>query len=196
MKTIELSEEQIAYLTDLKSNKKKRKFLLDSIIRNLTIGKLFPKPIGERIVFENGEIKTEEYNDGSKLVGLQKLAEMDELKNEKCNVCRTFTKTEGSNKCEYCRDFIKYILETSPEFERYRPKHYEFANKKPDIISGTEEAHVKEKKEKSTSKYIEEVYELFYKFRQKANFYKDAIDIKKEKNEFIIIVNEGELPLA
>ena len=68
MKTIELTEEQIAYLIDLKSNKKKRKFLLDSIIWNLSMGKLFSKPIGERIVFKNGEFKTEKYNDDSKLV--------------------------------------------------------------------------------------------------------------------------------
>lgn len=41
---------------------------------------------------------------------------------EKCDVCKTYPKIENSNKCESCHSCIKHIVETSPEFAKYRAK--------------------------------------------------------------------------
>ena len=47
---------------------------------------------------------------------------IESKKIERCEVCQMFPKIEGANKCESCYSFVKHIVETSPEFAKYKPK--------------------------------------------------------------------------
>ena len=41
---------------------------------------------------------------------------------EKCEICQIYPRIEGSNKCESCSSYIKFIVENDPIFKKYRPK--------------------------------------------------------------------------
>lgn len=114
---LEINEEQIAYIKGLTSKKKQRKFLLNCMIEQIEKIEMVKVSESPRTVYS--EVPPFYLDEA---IEFSQSAKPNISLEEKCDVCKTYPKIENSNKCESCHSCIKHIVETSPEFAKYRAK--------------------------------------------------------------------------